>query len=104
MVRNIPVSDNVINYAVEFVRNTRNSSTAPKTTQKWLTWGAGPRATSFLILASKAYALLQGKTTPDIADIQYVIKPILRHRIIPNFNAEAEGMSRDNILDELVQK
>ena len=102
IVINMPISDNVINFAVNFVRSTRINENSNKITKNWLNWGAGPRASSTLIMAAKAFALINQKATPDISDIEYMIKPILRHRIIPNFNAEAEGMSCDNILDELI--
>ena len=71
--------------------------------KKYLEWGAGPRASSYLILAAKAKSILQNKPTPDIDDVKSVVKPILRHRIIPNFNAEAEGIKSDDILDELLK-
>ena len=69
----------------------------------WLDWGAGPRASSFLVLGAKALAAVDGRTTPDIADVKKIIKPVLRHRIIANFNAEADGISRDNILEKLLE-
>ena len=104
LVRNVPVADNVIEYAVDFVNSTRstnNSQAVPAL--DWLEWGAGPRASMYLILAAKAKALLEGRTTPDIADVKHMLNPVLRHRIIPNFNAEAEGISRDNILERLLE-
>lgn len=104
LIRKIPVADNVIEYAVNFVRKTRpNEGIMPKSIQKLLDWGAGPRASSGLILAAKATAVLNNRTTPDIADVQEVIKPVLRHRIIPNFNAESEGISSDDILELILQ-
>ena len=102
LVIHMPISDNVIEFAVQFVRMTRLIDTDSKITKKWLNWGAGPRASTILISAAKANALINGKATPDIDDIKLMIKPVLRHRIIPNFNAEAEGLSRDNILDEIL--
>ena len=102
LVLNMPVSDNVINFAVQFVRATRINDEASDSIKKWLNWGAGPRASSVLIMAAKAHALINGKTTPEIDDVKSVVKPILRHRIIPNFNAESEGVSRDDILDYLL--
>tara|TARA_B110000116_G_scaffold192340_1_gene167290 strand:+ start:2705 stop:3682 length:978 start_codon:yes stop_codon:yes gene_type:complete len=103
LVLNAPVSDNLINYAVKFVHNTRpNYNNAPEITKKYINWGAGPRASSFLILAAKAKALLSNRPTPEIDDLISVIKPVLRHRIIPNFNAEAEGMKSDSIIEELL--
>ena len=103
LVRNVPVSDNVIKYAVDFVSSTRkDNSNISKPANKWLEWGAGPRASMYLILAAKAKALIDNRTTPDIEDVQQMINPVLRHRIIPNFNAEADGITRDNILEELL--
>ena len=104
LVRNVPVAENVIEYAVDFVNSTRstnNSQAGPAL--DWLEWGAGPRASMYLILAAKAKALLEGRTTPDIADVKHMLNPVLRHRIIPNFNAEADGISRDNILERLLE-
>ena len=91
-MKNVPVSDNVIKYAVNLVHNTRPSGECLEITKKYIDWGAGPRASSFLILAAKAQALLLGKATPDIDDVKKVAIPVLRHRIILNFNAEAEGI------------
>ena len=98
LVENVPVADNVIEYAVDFIKKTR----AKDKTNKWLDWGAGPRASTHLILAAKAKALLSEKTTPDIGDVKDILKPVLRHRIVPNFNAEAEGKTKDAIIDELL--
>ena len=104
LVRNVPVADNVIEYAVDFVNSTRSTKNGQAGPAKdWLEWGAGPRASMYLILAAKAKALLEGRTTPDIADVQHMLKPVLRHRIIPNFNAEADGITRDNILEKLLE-
>ena len=71
--------------------------------KKYIEWGAGPRASTFLILAAKAKSILDNRPTPEIDDVKSVVKPILRHRIIPNFNAEAEGIKSDDILDELLK-
>jgi len=104
LVLNIPVSENLIEYAVKFVHSTRPThKSSPNMTKKYINWGAGPRASTFLILAAKAKSILANKPTPDIDDIISVIKPVLRHRIIPNFNAEAEGIKKDDILDELLK-
>ena len=103
IVRDIPVSENVVEYAVNLVRSTRpNNENSPQFIKDWLDWGAGPRASSFLILGAKAVAALDGRTTPSIADVQNIVKPILRHRIITNFNAEAENISTDNVLEKLI--
>ena len=104
LVRNVPVADNVIEYAVDFVNSSRSSNNGHVgPANDWLEWGAGPRASMYLILAAKAKALLDGRTTPDISDVQQMISPVLRHRIIPNFNAEADGITRDNILEKLME-
>ena len=104
LVLNVPVADNLIDYAVKFVHNTRpDNADAPEITKKYINWGAGPRASSFLILAAKAKAVLSNRPTPEIEDLVSVIKPVLRHRIIPNFNAEAEGLKSDSIIDELLK-
>ncbi len=98
LVENVPVADNVIEYVVDLIKKTRLKDDS----NQWLDWGAGPRASTHLILASKAKALLSDKTTPDISDIKDILKPVLRHRIVPNFNAEAEGKTKDTIIDELL--
>ena len=101
LIKEVPVADNVIQYAVDFVNSTRNPNN--NSIKNWLEWGAGPRASMYLILAAKGKALLDGRTTPDISDVQTMITPILRHRIIPSFNAEADGVSRDDILNTLLE-
>ena len=102
IIKEVPVADNVIEYAVNFVSETRPAHTSQKFIKEMIDWGAGPRASSYLIMGAKARAVLNNRTTPDIEDVQAMIKPILRHRIIPNFNAETEGISKDSILDKLV--
>ena len=103
LVVNMPISNNVIDFAVKFVRATRIDNNTHESIKKWLNWGAGPRSSSILIMAAKAFALMNKRTTPEIEDIKHVIKPVLRHRIIPNFNAEADGLSCDDILDYLLK-
>ena len=105
LVRDVPVADNVIQYAVDFVNNTRTprNGHAVGAAKDWLEWGAGPRASMYLILAAKAKALLDGRTTPDISDVQHMLNPVLRHRIIPSFNAEADGINRDDILRNILE-
>ena len=103
LIRDIPVADNVIEYAVNFVQSTRPNGASNVKASRHLDWGAGPRASSYLILGAKARAAVDGRTTPDIADVQAMILPVLRHRIIPNFNAEADGISRDEILAQLIE-
>ncbi|TAE74601.1 MAG: MoxR family ATPase [Bacteroidetes bacterium] len=103
LVRRVPVADNVIDYAVKLVHKTRpNSEFATKETNDFLEWGAGPRASQNLILAAKCQALLRGKYSPDIEDVKSVAFPILRHRIVRNFRAEAEGISAEDIIKKLM--
>ena len=104
LVLDVPVAENIIEYAVSIVENTRPTKNSNGMVNNLLDWGAGPRASSFLILASKAKAILDGRPTPDINDVKDVILPILRHRIIPNFNAEASGLSKDQILNQIIEK
>ncbi len=103
LIRRIPVADNVLEYAVKLVGKTRiGSESAPKITQDFITWGAGPRASQYLIIGAKCHAALNGKYSPDIEDVKAVAKPILRHRLVRNYRAEAEGYSMDKIIDELL--
>ena len=105
IVRRVPVADSVIDYAVRLVRATRPAEgTAPEGVKKWVGWGAGPRASQSLVLAAKARALLRGQTTPSVEDVRALALPILRHRIVPSFQAEAEGIGTDRILSELIQQ
>ena len=93
LVRNIPVADNVLEYAVKLVAKTRpNGEFAAPQVKRLLNWGAGPRASQFLILGAKCHAVISGKYSPDIEDVQAIAKPILRHRIIRSYHAEAEGL------------
>jgi MoxR-like ATPase len=103
LIRRIPVADNVLEYAVKLVASTRlNDATAPKLTKDYLTWGAGPRASQYLILGAKTHAAINGKFSPDIEDVKAIAKPILRHRLVRNYRAEAEGYSMDKIIEELL--
>lgn len=103
LIRRIPVADNVLEYAVKLVGKTRiGSETAPKITKDFITWGAGPRASQYLIVGAKCHAALNGKYSPDIEDVKAVAKPILRHRLVRNYRAEAEGYSMDKIIEELL--
>ncbi len=100
----IPVAENVIGHAVRLVRDTRPGlDVQPRFIPEWVEWGAGPRASQYLILGAKALAILDGRPTPDINDVNTLVKPVMRHRIITNFNAEAEGISADDILDRLIE-
>ncbi|WP_121667416.1 AAA family ATPase [Mesonia aquimarina] len=103
LIRKIPVSDNVIEYAVKLVTKTRpKGEHAPEIIKEYVDWGAGPRASQNLILAAKANAATRGKFSPDIEDVQAVAYGILRHRIIKNYKAEAEGYSEEQIIKELL--
>ena len=88
---------------VKIVSATRPASSDLEFIKNSVDWGAGPRASQYLILAAKAKALLDGRPTPDIKDIHMLIPPILRHRVLPNFNAEAEGLKIDDILEKLIE-
>ncbi len=103
LVRRVPIADNVIEYAVDLVHKTRyESERAPQITKDYIEWGAGPRASQSLVMAAKCNALSNGKYSPDIEDVRAVSKPILRHRIVRNFKAEAEGLTIDNLIDQLL--
>ena len=100
----VPISNNVINYAVKLSASTRpNEVTNNEYIKKWVEWGAGPRASQYLVLGAKAKALLDGRPTPAIEDIQSLAPDILRHRILPSFNAEAEGIKTDDIINHLIE-
>jgi len=103
VIRRIPVADNVLEYAVKMVGKTRyNSDFAPQITKDFISWGAGPRASQYLIVGAKCHAAINGKYSPDIEDVKAVAKPILRHRIVRNYRAEAEGYTMDRLIDELL--
>ncbi|MDB5154437.1 MAG: MoxR family ATPase [Mucilaginibacter sp.] len=103
LVRNIPVTDHVLEYAVKLVSKTRpGSDLASPEVKRLLNWGAGPRASQFLILGAKCHAVISGKYSPDIEDVQAIAKPVLRHRIIRSYHAEAEGLSADDIIERLL--
>ena len=103
LVRRVPVADNVVEYAVKLVHKTRpNTEMAHETSSKYLEWGAGPRASQNLVLAAKCNALLNGKYSPDIEDVKAVAMAVLRHRIVRNFKAEAEGVSVEDIVKKLM--
>lgn len=103
LVRKVPVADNVVEYAVKLVRQTRPfTDQAAELTNNYLEWGAGPRASQYLVLGAKCNALLNGKYSPDIEDIQAMAIPVLRHRIVRNFKAEAENISLEDIIKDLL--
>ncbi|MEM6736632.1 MAG: MoxR family ATPase [Bacteroidota bacterium] len=103
LIRKVPVTDNVFEYAVNLVAKTRpGEEKSDKKAKEYLEWGAGPRAGQFLILAAKCNALVNKKYSPDIEDVRFVAAPVLRHRIVKNFKAEAEGISEEQIISELL--
>ncbi len=102
LVRRVPVPDNVYEYAVNLVSKTRpNTKRAHEFANKYLSWGAGPRASQYLIIGAKANALMNGKFSPDIEDVKKVAVPVLRHRLVRNYTAQAEGISIDDIINQL---
>jgi MoxR-like ATPase len=102
LIRNIPVTDNVLEYAVKLAAKTRpNTELASESINNYVSWGAGPRASQFLVLGAKCHAAISGKYAPDIEDVQAVAEPILRHRIVRNYRAEAEGLSIEKIIKDL---
>lgn len=103
LVRKIPVPDPVFEYAVKLTTRTRpGSKEAHALSNEFLSWGAGPRASQSLILGAKCHAALNGKYSPDIADVKAIAKPVLRHRLVRNFKAEAEGLRTDDIIEKLL--
>ncbi len=105
IVRKVPVADEVIRYVLRLTRATRiNKDEAPEYIKNWLAWGAGPRASQYLILGAKARAVLYGRNHVSAEDVQAVAYPVLRHRILTNFSAEAEGVSPEAIIDRLVEE
>ncbi len=102
LVRQVPVTPNVVQYAVGVVRRTRTGKDAPEIVRKYIRYGAGPRASQYMILGAKAHALTQGKLAPDIEDVQYVAENILRHRILRNYKAEAEGITEKEIIANIL--
>ena len=104
LVRRVPVAENVVEYAVDLVGKTRpKDDGVPDFVNEWIDWGAGPRASQYLILGAKGRAVLDGRPTPDISDVNELALPVLRHRLITNFNAEAEGVNVDDIILKLFQ-
>ena len=105
LIRRIPVADNVIEYAVKLVNKTRpNTSGASSIVNQYVDWGAGPRASQNLILAAKAHAVIHGKFSPDIENVHAVAHGVLKHRVIKNYKAEAEGVSENAIIDQLISE
>ena len=104
LLRRVPVADNVVEYAVKIVGATRNGVDADEHINEWIRWGAGPRASQYLIIAAKVRAILHNRFTPEVEDIRALILPVLRHRIILSYSAEAEGMTVEKIIDYIVHK
>ena len=103
VITKLPVTDNVLQYAVSLVAKTRpNSDKATDIVKQYIEWGAGPRASQFMLKAAKCHAAINGKYAPDIEDVKAVAKPILRHRLVKNYKAEAEGMSVDQIIESIL--
>jgi len=104
LIRKIPVNDNVVEYAVKLVSKTRpNTENAHNLANQYLNWGAGPRASQYLIIGAKTHAVLNGKYSPDIEDVKAVALPILRHRIVKNYKAEAENITIEKIIEDLLK-
>jgi MoxR-like ATPase len=103
LVRRVPVTDHVVRYAVRLVRASRGREDSPEFVKQWVSWGAGPRASQFLVLGAKTRAVLRGRFAPGIEDVQAVASSVLRHRIVTNFTAEAEGVKPDRIIEDLLK-
>jgi MoxR-like ATPase len=103
VVRKIPISDNVLEYAVKLATQTRpKADLAPDFVRQYISWGAGPRASQYLVLGAKCHAAIHGKYSPDIEDVRAVARLVLRHRIVKNYKAEAEGQTEDSIIQQLL--
>jgi MoxR-like ATPase len=102
LIRRVPVSDNVLEYAVKLVHNTRPNAAGSETARQFIAWGAGPRASQNLILGAKCHALLHGKYSPDIENVQAVAAAVLRHRVVRNYKAESAGMKIEEILQKIM--
>lgn len=104
LIRRVPVADNVVEYAVGLVRASRPKQSSSKFIKDFINYGAGPRASQYLILGAKSRAALQGRYTPDIDDVRAVALPVLRHRIVTSFNAEADNVSASDIIEQLIKE
>ena len=104
LVRDLPVAQNVVDFALRLVRATRPAEpTAPKAVREWIKWGAGPRAGQALLLGAKATALADGRPAASPDDVRAVARPALRHRLLLNFQAEADGVTTDDVIDRLLE-
>lgn len=104
LVRKVPVADNVIEFAVKVASKTRPLNDSTNSVGQWISWGAGPRASQYMVLSAKTRAVMQGRFTPNIDDIKASMIPVLRHRIITNFNAEAEGITSLDVIKSLMKE
>ena len=105
LVRKVPVAENVIEFAVKVANTTRPvNGNSPQFIKDWITWGAGPRASQYLILAAKTKAVIEGRYSPNIDDVKFAMLPVLRHRIITNFSAEAEGVRSVDVIEKLIKE
>ena len=103
LVRKIPISDNVLEYAVRLSTSTRPAGEMESSdVRNFIAWGAGPRASQYLVLGAKCHAAINGKYSPDIEDVQAIANYVLRHRIVRNFKAEAEGISEEHVINQLL--
>ena len=103
LIRRVPVADHVVRYAVRLARATRGREGSPEFVRQWVSWGAGPRASQYLVLGAKTRAVLLGRYAPGIEDVKAVAPAVLRHRIVTNFAAEAEGVKPERIIQDLLQ-
>jgi MoxR-like ATPase len=103
LVRRVPVADSVIAYAVRMARATRPIESSSDYIRNWVSWGAGPRASQYMVLGAKTRAILHGRPTPSIEDVQTVARPVMRHRIVTSFSAEADGVTTLDIVDKLLK-
>ena len=102
LIRKVPIADNVLEYAVSLATKTRpNTNRATEKVNNYISWGAGPRASQYLVLGAKCHAAIHGKYSPDIADVQAIANYVLRHRIVRNYKAEAEGVTEEHIIESL---
>jgi MoxR-like ATPase len=105
LVRRVPVTDEVVRYAVHLARATRpTNAEAPASVKQWVSWGAGPRASQYLILGAKTKAALEGRPSPEPADVLAVVHPVLRHRIVTNYRAEAEGVDAEALITSMLKE
>jgi MoxR-like ATPase len=105
LVRDLPAADNVVSFALRLVRGTRPADeTAPAVVREWIKWGAGPRAGQALLLGAKALALIDGRSVPSPEDVRAIAAPVLRHRLLLNFQAEADGIDTDHVVTRLLEQ